>query len=178
MSELATLARPYATAAYKRAKETGSTAKWSESLAFLAAVTQDPQIAKAASNPKANKERFIAALLDLCQDKLDSEGANFVRLLVANRRLALVPLISEQFELYRADEEGYVEVEVRTAYPLDEAESEQLTAVLQRTLGKQPRLQVQVDESLIGGVLVKAGDRVIDASVRGQIQRLAKRLYN
>lgn len=178
MSELATLARPYATAAYKRAQQTGSTGKWSESLAFLAAVTQDPRIAQAAANPTANKERFIASLLDLCQGKLDGEGENFVRLLVANRRLALAKLISEQFELYRADEEGYVEVDVHTAYPLDDAEAGQLTAVLQNTLGKQPRLNIQVDETLIGGVLIKAGDRVIDASVRGQIQRLAKRLSN
>jgi len=178
MSELATLARPYATAAYKRAKQTGSTAKWSESLAFLAAVTQNPQIAKAAANPKANKDRFVASLLDLCQGKLDGEGENFVRLLVANRRLNLAGLISEQFEQFRADEEGYVEVEVRTAYPLDDAESEHLVSVLRQTLGKQPRLNVQVDPELIGGVLIKAGDRVIDASVRGRIQRLAKRLYN
>ncbi len=178
MSELATLARPYATAAYKRAKQTGSTERWSESLAFLAAVTQTPQIAQAAANPKANKERFITSLLDLCQGKLDGEGENFVRLLVANRRLSLAGLISEQFEQFRADEEGYVEVDVRTAFALDDAEAGQLAAVLLQMLGKQPRLQVQVEESLIGGVLIKAGDRVIDASVRGQIQRLAKRLYN
>jgi len=178
MSELATLARPYATAAYKRAKETGTTAKWSESLAFLAAVAQDPRIVQAASNPKSSKERFTAALLDLGLGVLDGEGENFVRLLVANRRLNLASLISEQFEQYRADEEGYVEVDVRTAFALDDAEGEHLATVLRQTLGKQPRLHVQVDESLIGGVLVKAGDRVIDASVRGQIQRLAKRLHN
>ena len=178
MSELATLARPYATAAYKRSKETGSTGKWSESLAFLAAVTKDAQIAQASANPMANKARFISSLLDLCQGKLDGEGENFVRLLVANRRLALAGLISEQFEQYRADEEGYVEVDVRTAFALDDAESERLATVLRQALGKQPRLHIQVDESLIGGVLVKAGDRVIDASVRGQIQRLAKRLHN
>lgn len=178
MSELATLARPYATAAYKHAKQTGSTAQWSESLAFLAAVTQDPQIAQAAANPNASKERFIASLLDLCQGKLDGEGKNFVRLLVANRRLNLLGLISEQFEQFRADEEGYVEVDVRTAYPLDDAEAGRLAAVLGQTLGKQPRLRIQLDETLIGGVLIKAGDRVIDASVRGQVQRLAKRLYN
>jgi F-type H+-transporting ATPase subunit delta len=178
MSELATLARPYATAVYKRAKETGSTAQWSESLAFLAAVMQDPQIAQAAANPNADKGRFVASLLELCQGRLEREGENFVRLLAANRRLGLASLISEQFEQFRADEEGYAEVEVHTAYPLDEVESANLAATLQQTFGRQPRLNIQVDASLIGGVLIKAGDRVIDASVRGQIQRLAKRLYN
>jgi len=178
MSELATLARPYATAAFKRAKETDTTSKWSESLAFLAAVMQNPQIIRAAANPVANKDRFIKALLDLCEEKLDGEGENLVRLLVANRRLTLVNLISEQFEQFRAEDEGYIVADVSTAYPLDDAEIDQITTVLQQTLEKQPRLNVQIDETLIGGVLIKAGDRVIDASVRGQIQRLAKRLYN
>lgn len=178
MSELATLARPYAIAAYTRAKETGATARWSESLAFLAAVMQDPRIAQAASNPKASKERFVASLLDLCQGRLDREAENFVRLLVANRRLSLASLISEQFEQFRADDEGYAKVDVRTAYPIDDAESAQLAAALRQTLGKEPRLEIQVDAALIGGVVIKAGDHVIDASVRGQLQRLAKRLGN
>ncbi|MFM8333325.1 MAG: F0F1 ATP synthase subunit delta [Candidatus Methylumidiphilus sp.] len=178
MSELATLARPYATAAYQRAKQTGSTDQWSQALAFLAAVVQDAEITQAAANPKADKARFTAALLDLCQGQLDTEGENFVRLLVANRRLPLAKLISEQFELFRAEEEGYIAVDVRTAYPMDDAERDRLSEVLGVALGKQPRLNVHVDESLIGGVVIKAGDRVIDASIHGQLQRLAKRLYN
>ena len=179
MSELATLARPYATAVFKRSKETGTTPQWSDALAFLAAVVLDPQIERAAKNPNASKEAFTSALLDLCKGRLvDGEGENFVRLLVDNRRLELIKIISEQFEQFRADDEGYVVADVYTAFPLDDAEREQITTILQRTLGKQPRLQVQVDESLIGGVLIKALDRVIDATVLGQIQRLAKRLYN
>lgn len=178
MSELATLARPYATAVFQRAKQTGTTTQWSDALEFLSAVILDPQIERAAKNPNGNKDDFTIALLNLCKGRLDGEGENFVRLLVANQRLELIKIISEQFEQSRADDEGYIVADVCTAYPLDDAEGEQITTVLQQTLGKQPRLQVTVDESLIGGVLIKAGDRVIDASVRGQIQRLAKRLYN
>ena len=178
MSELATLARPYATAAFKRAKQTNSTQQWSETLAFLTAVIQDPRISSAANNPNANKESFTQALLDLCRGILDREGENFVRLLVANRRLQLIGIVSEQYEQFRADDEGYIVADVYSAYPLDDAEKEQINTVLQQTLRKQPRLNVHVDDTLIGGVLIKAGDRVIDASVRGQIQRLAKRLYN
>ncbi len=178
MSELATLARPYATAVFKRAKETGTTPQWSDALEFLSAVISDPQIERAAENPVASKDKFTQALLDLCRGKIDGEGENFVRLLIANKRLGLIKLISEQFEQLRADEEGYIVAEVHTAYPLDVAEINQLTTLLQQTLGKQPRLHILVDETLIGGVLIKAGDRVIDASVHGQIQRLAKRLYN
>ncbi len=178
MAEVATLARPYAVAAYKRAKETGSTAQWADALAFLDLVMADRRMAQAASNPKAKKEQFTQALLNLCEGKLDREGENFVRLLVANRRLGLIKSIREQFEQYRAEEEGYIGVDVLTAYPLEEAEREQLAAMLRQTLGREPRLSVQVNEALIGGVLIKAGDRVIDASIRGQIQRMAKRLYN
>jgi F-type H+-transporting ATPase subunit delta len=178
MSELATLARPYATAAFKRAKQTDTTPQWSETLAFLTAIIQDRQIACAAENPIASRDNFTKALLDLCQGRLDGEAENFVRLLVANRRLGLIAVISEQFEQFRADDEGFIVTDVYTAYPLDDAERDQITTVLQQTLGKQPRLNVQVDETLIGGVLIKAGDLVIDASIRGQIQRLAKRLYN
>jgi F-type H+-transporting ATPase subunit delta len=135
-------------------------------------------MAQAAANPKAKKEQFTRAFLDLCQGRLDAETENFVRLLVANRRLGLIKKISEQFEQHRAEEEGYIDVDVSSAYPLDDEERDQLSDRLQTTLGKQPRLNVRLDESLIGGVLIRAGDRVIDASVRGQIQRLAKRLYN
>lgn len=178
MSELATLARPYATAVFKRAKETASTQKWSDALAFLSLVIQDPQIVQAAANPKANKDAFTQALLDLCRENLDGEGENFVRLLAANHRLELIGIIYEQFEQFRADEEGYVVVNVGTAYPLAEDEREQLVNILKKELGKEPRLNVEVDARLIGGVFIQAGDRVIDASIRGQIQRLAKRLYN
>lgn len=178
MSELATLARPYAVALYKRAKQTATTEKWSQTLAFLTLVLQDQRIAKAAANPKGKKESFIQALLDLSADKLDDEAQNFVRLLVQNRRLNLIQSISEQFELSKAEDEGYIEVKVRSAYALGQDEMDSLNNLLQSILKKTPRLKVEIDENLIGGVLIQAGDRVIDASIRGQIQRLAKRLYN
>jgi F-type H+-transporting ATPase subunit delta len=178
MSELATLARPYAIAAYKRAKETGAVPKWSETLAFLAQIMGDARLARAEANPKGSRERFIRALLDLCEDRLDRESENFVRILAENRRLGLIDLIRERFEQYRADEEGYIEVAVSSAYPLEDWERERIASVLRKALDKEPRLTVGIDESLIGGILVKAGDRVIDASVRGQIQRLAQSLYH
>jgi F-type H+-transporting ATPase subunit delta len=178
MSELATLARPYAVAVYKRAKQTASTEKWSQMLTFLAAVMQDPRVMRAAGSPKIQKERFTQTFLEMCQGQLDTEAENFVRLLIANHRFGLIKSISKQFEIYKADEEGYVQVEVSSAYSLDNGASKQISTALKQVLGKEPRLNVQIDESLIGGVLIKAGDRVIDASIRGQVQRLAKRLYN
>lgn len=178
MSELTTLARPYAVAAFKRAKETKAADKWADALAFLAAVMEDPQIAQAAANPKAKREDFTAAFLGLCEGQLDAETENFVRLLIQNRRLGLVKQIGELFSQFKADDEGYIDVDVATAFALDKNDKSKLGAVLDRFLNKKARLHSTVDKSLIGGVYIRAGDRVIDASVRGQIERMAKRLWN
>jgi F-type H+-transporting ATPase subunit delta len=178
MAEYTTLARPYAVAAYKRAKETGSVERWAEQLGFLKEVMGDESIQRAAANPKATREAFTAAFLDLCQGRLDAEGESFVRLLIRNHRLGLVKYIADLYSQYQAEDEGYVDVRVTTAFPLSDEEWARLESTLQRTLKKQPRLNVFIDNNLIGGVYIRAGDRVIDASVRGQIERLAKRLWN
>jgi F-type H+-transporting ATPase subunit delta len=178
MSELTTLARPYAVAAYKRAKETDTADRWTDALAFLAAVMDDERIAQAAANPKTQRGEFSETFLNLCQGHLDAEAENFVRLLIQNHRLDLIKYIAELFGQYKAADEGYIEVDVRTAFPLEEDEETQLVSMLDRLLRKKARLRVSVDHSLIGGVYLRAGDRVIDASVRGQIERLAKRLWN
>lgn len=178
MGELTTLARPYAVAAYKRAKETGNSAQWADALDFLAAVLENPEIAQAATNPKAQRGQFTAAFLDLCQGHLDAESENFVRVLIQNRRLDLVKDIAALFREYKAADEGYIEVDVSTAFPLDADDESKLASVIERLLNKKPQMRISVDRSLIGGVYIRAGDRVIDATVLGHIERLAKRLWN
>ena len=178
MSELTTLARPYAVAIYERARETGTIDQWADELAFLVTVLEDERIAKAAANPKVKREEFTAAFLELCRDRLAPEAANLVRLLIQNRRLGLIKPIAVLFGQYRAASEGYVEAEVITAFPLEDHERDGLGAALERILQKQTRLRVSIDSRLIAGVYIRAGDRVIDASLRGQIERLAKRLLN
>jgi F-type H+-transporting ATPase subunit delta len=176
MSELATLARPYAAAVFKRAKETHSTTMWSKSLAFMSAVLKNEDISVVVDNPKVNKERLSALMLDICQGHVNDENENFLNLLVHNNRLSLVPSIARLFEAYKAEDEGYVEVEVLTAYALSKEAKQTLAATLEKNLGKKIHMNVTVDKSLIGGVLVRAGDRVIDGSIRGRLQQLAKRL--
>jgi F-type H+-transporting ATPase subunit delta len=178
MSELITLARPYAVAAYERAKETGSADKWADALEFLSAVMADERIAQAAGNPKAKREDFARAFMALCRDHIDGEVENFVRLLIQNHRLALVGQISELFSQYKADDEGYIDAAVTSAFPLTKTEESKLASVLEGLLKKKARLNTAVDSHLIGGVYIRAGDRVIDASVRGQIERMAKTLWN
>lgn len=173
-----TLARPYAVAAFERAKETGAMDRWQENLEFLRLLFADPLMKQAASNPKADKDAFLRALLDLCGERLDAEGANFVRLLVRNHRLNLIEEICGLFSRYRAEDEGTVDAAVATAFPLDDAEQGLLANLVRTLTGRTARLTVRQDESLIGGVIIRAGDRVIDASLRGQLQRLQKSLCN
>ena len=178
MGELTTLARPYAVAAFKRAKETGTTDKWTSELAFVSTLMQDDRLRQAVANPKVRRDALAENFLKLCEGQLDAEGQNFARLLIQNHRLNLVGDIAELFAQYRADDEGYVEVDVASAYELTEEQQQQLAGTLDVALGRQARLKVSVDDTLIGGVYIRAGDRVIDASVRGQIERLAKSLWN
>jgi F-type H+-transporting ATPase subunit delta len=176
MSELATLARPYAAAAFKRSQETGTTEKWSESLAFMSAALNDKEMSAIVGNPKVSKERLLTLMLDICQESIDEEGVNFLKLLVQNDRLTLAPTIAKLFEAYKAENEGYVDVEVATAFAFSKEEKKSFTSVLEKTLGKKVHINVTVDKSLIGGVLVRAGDRVIDGSIKGQLQHMQKAL--
>lgn len=178
MSELITLARPYAEAVYKRAKETDSTEKWSGMLKFLALVMQDKNLAWGAENPKLKRADFLNLLLGICEGQLDEEGKNFAKLLVQNRRLRLIGQISELFERYRAEDEGYVEIEVVTAFPFSDRNKKNFSKALKKNFHKEVHLHVHEDPGLIGGVLIRAGDKVIDGSIRGQLQRMTKRLYS
>ncbi len=177
MSELATLARPYAAAAFKRAKETQATDKWSHSLAFMAAAISDEKILALVGNPKVSKDRLYDFLLDLCQGQLDLESTNFLRLLVQNNRLVLLPHIARLFEAHKSEDEGCINVEVFTAFAFSEDAEKTFAEKLEKTLSKKVRMNVTVDKTLIGGVLVRAGDRVIDRSVRGQLQHMQKALH-
>jgi len=178
MTELTTLARPYAEAVFKRAKETGTMDNWTSQLSFLSAVMSDEQIKKAVSNPKVRRDVLAQSFLGLCEGQLDAEGQNLVRLLIRNKRLELVGVIKDLFSECRAEHEGYVDVDVASAFDLSAEEQNKLSKTLDATLGRKSRLNVSVDKGLIGGVYIRAGDRVIDASVRGQIERLAKSLWN
>ena len=176
MTELATLARPYAEAAFKRAKETGKTGSWSESLQFLSAVVQDRDMTVIVDNPRIDKVKVQQLLLDICQEKIDEEVGNLLKLLIQNSKLKLLPKLSALYEECKANDEGYVNVELFSAYALTKAEQSKYVAMLEKYLHKKVNAVVSVDKSLIGGILAKAGDKVIDASVSGQLQQLAKRL--
>lgn len=176
MSEIATLARPYAEAVFKTAKASDSAEKWSEMLEFIAVVVQDPDIAGAAENPKIEQQKFVDLLLDICQENINEQGINFLKLLVQNHRLSLVPQIAELYERYRAEDEGYIDVDVKSAYAMSKSEQNTLAQSLKARFNKDVNISVTIDKSLIGGILIRAGDQVIDGSLKGRLQQLAKQL--
>ena len=176
MSDLATLARPYAEAVFKRANEAKATDKWSEMLTFVALAMQENELIALVRNPKVTKDRIVRLILEVSKGLLDKEGENFVKLLAQNDRLLLAPQIATLYEEYKAEDEGYVDVDVSSAFALTKAEEKNLIASLEKMLNKSIRLNVGVDKTLIGGFLARAGDIVIDGSIKGQLQQLAKRL--
>lgn len=176
MSELATLARPYAEAAFKQAKENGSSDQWSETLSFLALAMSNPSLAWASVNPKVGKAKLESLILDICSGHIDKYGENFIKLLIRNNRLDLAEHVQQLYEMFKAEDQGYLDVSVRTAMALSKTDQDQLAEALEKTLNKKVRLEVEQDKKLIGGVVIKAGDKVIDGSVRGRLQQLAKKL--
>ena len=176
MAELATLARPYAEAIFKRSQEQSNAAEWTDTLSFLATMMEDEDLIYAASNPRVEHSRFEALLLDICAGQVIDEGVNLVRLLIQNQRLNLLAKIKEQFESYRAEAEGYIDVELLSAYAMTKADQKTFATTLEKSLKRNVRLHLERDTSLIGGVIIRAGDQVIDGSVRGQLEQLAKSL--
>ena len=174
--ERRTLARPYAEAVFRLAQERKTLKAWSEMLQLAAAVSADPQVAALIDNPRVPRERFVAFFLDVCGKKLDQDAANFIRLLSENHRLVLLPEITELYEQLRAQAEGRVEAEVISAAAVSEAQLKDIAAALKKRLGRDIDLSTRLDPALIGGIVIRAGDLVIDGSVQGKLHALATHL--
>jgi len=176
MTERSTLARPYAEAAFQFANERKALGPWSEMLRLAAAVAGDPQMAALADNPRLPRAEFIAFYLDVCGKKIDAACANFLRVLHENRRLALLPEITRLYDELRAEAESRVEAEVASAFEIGDAQLKSIAAALRKRFGRDVTLTTRIDPSLVGGVVIRAGDLVIDGSVRGQLHALATHL--
>jgi F-type H+-transporting ATPase subunit delta len=174
MAELATLARPYANAVFAIAKADGELDRWSRMLEFLTLASADARIKVLLEAPETAEEQKAFQLINVCGDELNERARKFVHVLAANKRLALVAEISEQFEQLRALEQQSLDVEVVSAFPLSDAEAERLRAALGSRFAKEVQLTSRVDKSLIGGAVIRAGDMVIDGSVRGKLDKLSE----
>lgn len=174
--EKTTIARPYAEAVFGRAQDTDKLDSWSDMLGLLNAVVQSPEISGLISNPKLTREQIQALMLDIGSGQLDAEGENLIKVLVANGRLSVVPEITALYEQLKRERQGMIKVEVRSAYALDKAQETALATALKKRLGRDIEITAEKDPSLLGGIEIRAGDLVIDGSVRGQLHKLANEL--
>jgi F-type H+-transporting ATPase subunit delta len=173
MAEKATIARPYAKAAFEAAREHNALERWSKVLATASSVVQDERVARLLSSPRVTPEQLSGLIGEIVGADLNEQTGNFLATLASNRRLALLPEIASMYEGLRAEAENIADVQVVSAVALDEAQKQRLAAALKKRLQRDVRLHVEVDASLIGGAIVRAGDFVIDGSLKARLDRLA-----
>lgn len=174
MAELNTVARPYTKAAFEYALDKGNLDQWSTMLSAAAQVVQDSTMAQVLTNPALTYEQKAEVLISVCEEQMDDAGKNFTVLLAENQRLALLPEIALQFARLKAAQEKKVDVDLTTAFPLDDAQQQKLAQALSTKLGREVKLTSQVDKSILGGVVVRSDDLVIDGSIRARLAKLAE----
>jgi F-type H+-transporting ATPase subunit delta len=178
MAEKRTVARPYAQAAFALAQEQGELQAWSNMMTLLGQAASDPQLADMLKNPEQEPAKMVELLQAICGERMFASGTNMLKLLAENNRLALLPEISELFEVERAEVEKVVHAKVVSATAISEAQQQQIIAALSKRLGKEVTLSQQVDASLIGGAIIYAGDTVIDGSVANRLEKLTHSLVH
>lgn len=176
MSETSTLARPYARAVLDLAREQGDYDGWSQRLSLAAAVASDPTMQTLIEGPRLTEEQKTEVFLRVVEDRFDEAGRNLVRLMAENERLPVLPDVARLYEELRREAQGSVEVRLRSARALEAEEQARIEQALRARLGRDIVLSAETDESLIAGVIVQAGDLVIDGSLRGRLDRLGSRL--
>jgi F-type H+-transporting ATPase subunit delta len=178
MADRATIARPYARAAFAFARDAKDFAAWSKHLQSAAEAARDPRVARLIGHPQVTDEKLVELFDAVSGNAAGDAGQNFLGMLAENKRLALLPEISTQFEVLRAEVENVVDVEVITAREIAAPQQKRLMEALKRRLGREVRMHTRIDDTLIGGAIVRAGDLVIDGSLKGRLERLGSALTN
>lgn len=173
MQERLTIARPYAEAAFDIATEAGAVDEWSGQLATLAAIVRDSRIAMVVSDPRVSRARLVELVTGIAGADFSDDVTRLIKVLVESGRLALAPELSTLVERARAEARGVAEVELTTAWEVTEEQSGRIGEAIRGRLGRDVTVTASVDDSLIGGAIIRVGDSVIDASVRGRLRELA-----
>ena len=176
MAELISIARPYAKAAFQFAAANQQLDGWSRMLATAAEAIQNPDIGRCIKDPRIGRQQQAELLLEICGDDLDQHGRNFISVLAQNSRLSLLTDIATLFDDLRQQAESVMAVEITSAQPIETAQMTQLQSALEKNLNKSVSLSTQLDESLVGGAVIRYGDQVIDGSIRGRLTRLSAAL--
>lgn len=178
MAESVTIARPYAQAVFRLAREGRSLAEWSDRLQRLALIARDPEMARIVGSPKFSARQVADLFVSLSGEPGHRELASFIALLAENERFDVLGDISEIFEHLKSEDEGVKEAVITSAFPLDDGQLTPLMSQLETHFGSRLQARVEVDPSLIGGVRVAVGDQILDASVRGKLDAMAAALKN
>ena len=180
MADNNTIARPYAKAVFELANEAGDLASWSKSLDIAGQLLADSELVEYLGNPEFNNDQrleFLVGLFKKAGAKVlaggNDKGTNFLKLLLENRRVAVLPEIAEHFEAAKARVENSVDAVITSATPLKAAQQKKLAAALKARLGREVNIKTEIDENLIGGAVIRAGDVVIDGSLRARLEGLA-----
>ena len=176
MAEAITVARPYALAAWRHAAAESKADLWSEMLDFMAAVVADKTMAKIVADPRVDAGQLSQLMLDICGGRLTEVAESFVKLLVENGKLALMPEVASVFAMLKSEAGGAVDARLIAAYPVNAKFEQDIAAAMQKRLSREVNFTTEEDKSLLGGVVIRVGDMVIDASVKGQLEALATEL--
>ncbi len=186
MADSHTLARPYARALFDLANASGKLEQWSSALSSAALIASNSDVTALIDNPRVDQAAQLSVLTDLIGQAgesyllngQDAEGTNFLKLLIENNRVAILPEIAQLFEALKAATENVVEATITTATELSDSQISTLQHALSAKLGQRVTVSTEIDQDLIGGAVIRAGDFVIDGSVRSQLAKLANTLAN
>ncbi|MFD0966688.1 F0F1 ATP synthase subunit delta [Seminibacterium arietis] len=175
MSELTTIARPYAKAAFDFAVEQSAVDKWNEMLKFMSEVVKNENLQLLLTG-SLSAQKIADTVILICGEQLDQYGQNFIRLMAENKRLTVLPTVLKLFNHYMEEYQAISEVEVISAQPLSIEQQNKIVEAMEKRLARKVKLDCNVDSALIAGTIIRTNDFVIDASSRGQLQRLANEL--
>lgn len=176
MAELTTIARPYAEAAFRLARDTNALPAWSGTLGLLAGIAAEPKVAAALDNPKLTAADKAALVLSIAGDRIDGTGRNFVHVLVDADRIGVLPQIRTLFEALKDATDGVSKARIDTAFPLTDAQATELKVALERRFGRKIETTINVDPALGGGARITVGDTVIDGTIEAQLAEMANQL--
>jgi len=173
MAEAITIARPYANAIFAIANDKGELKSWSDLLAVLSQAVAVPNMQSVISSPSVSDEQVLGLLAEVAGELMSEDAQHFLALLAENNRLQMLEYIAVIFEELRAEAEQVMAADVTTARALTSEQESNIAAALKKRLGRDVTLNTNVDESLLGGAIIRAGDLIIDGSALGKLNRLA-----
>jgi F-type H+-transporting ATPase subunit delta len=176
MAEAISVARPYAVAAFDEASKLGDLKGWSDMLQAAAYAAVNPEVHALITSPRVSRAQLEDLMLGLSGDKLSASGRNFIRILVESQRLILLPEIAAMYEVMRAEAEKSIDVVVTSAFDLNESQKQKITAAMKTRLGREIRLSCEINHDLLGGIVIRTGDKVMDGSARTHLSELANAL--